>query len=175
MNYLYVLITAITVSIDSFICGLSLSIKNNSKMKIIFGISSVVFILCITAGLFGQFLSGILSEKCELVGGTLLILIAVYEFFSQNEKNAKKEKNLLKTSLAIGFAIGLDGACACLSLTVMYHKPIFLACVFTAFHLLFISISFFFAKKNLKVFAKCDFIPPLILLFLGVYKIVCCF
>lgn len=173
MNFFYVLITAITVSLDSYVCGLSLSMKHERKAKIIFGISSVVFVLCLTAGLFGKFLSSFLKNKSEPIGGTILILVALYEFFTpDDEKNEKKNNSILKTSLIVGFAIGLDGACACLSLTVTCPYPLTLALLFTAFHLVFMTLSFITAKnKFLKKLTSNKNIAPLILACLGACKI----
>lgn len=172
MNFFYIPVTAITVSLDSYVCGLSLSMKHKRKTKIISGISVVVFILCFFAGLLGEFLSSFLKNKSELVGGTILVFVALYEYFTQeNDKNEESE-NLLKTSLIVGFAIGLDGACTCLSLAVTYPYPLTLALIFTAFHVIFITLSFITAKnKFLKKLASNKNIAPLILACLGACKI----
>lgn len=176
MNFFYVLITAITVSLDSYVCGLSLSLKHERKAKIIFGISLVVFAMCLCAGLLGKVLSSFLNEKSELVGGTILIFVALCEFFTQESADNEKSKNLLKTSLTVGFAIGLDGACACLSLSVSIPLPVTLALIFTAFHVIFITLSFITAKnKFLKRIAANKNIAPMILACLGAYKILSCF
>lgn len=172
MNFFYVLITAITVSLDSYVCGLSLSMKHKRKTKIIFGISLVVFVMCLTAGLFGKILSSLLKDKCELVGGTILIAVAVCEFIEDGQEKNDAQDNPFKTSLIVGFAIGLDGACACLSLTVTYPRPLTLALIFTAFHLLFILLSFITAKnKVMKYLASDKNVAPIILTCLGAYKI----
>lgn len=176
MNFFYVLITAITVSLDSYVCGLSLSIKHERKAKIIFGISLVVFAMCLCAGLLGKALSPFLNDTSEPLSGTILIFVALCEYFSQENDENEKSKNLFKTSLTVGFAIGLDGACACLSLSVSTPFPFTLALIFTAFHVIFITLSFITAKnKFLKRIAENKNIAPMILACLGAYKILSCF
>ena len=174
MKIFYVLLTAITVSVDSFLCGLSLSLKNKNKLAIILGISSVVCLLCFVATFFGNLFENFLKSKTEVFGGLILIIISVYNFFS-SEKEQKEQKSILKYSLFVGFAIGIDGACASFSLAVMGYNSILIPLVFTFFHLVFISFSFIVSKnKFLKRIAQNRYISPLLLFSLGVYKIVSC-
>ena len=176
MKTLILFSTALTVSLDSFICGLSLSIKTKENFKIIFGISLSVFIICLLGSVIGTKLYATLSRVGELIGGLILIAISV------NGINRKaKETTLLKTtssntlkeSVIIGLAIGIDGAVGCLSLAIMGITSLIVPVFITAMHILLMNFAIAIANTPpAKTLKKHSLIPYFILLALGIYKIV---
>lgn len=163
MNF-YVIIVALTVSIDSFFCGISL-IKKQKVLLDVIKIISVVLVMCLTAYYLGNYLTNFFNYNLELIGGIIFILIAVLNLFSK-EKNAK-------TSFCLGFAIGLDGSCATFSLAIMNYKNFLIPIVVTFFHLIFLVLPLLLSKvKFIDKICENKIIAPLVLTLLGLYKII---
>ena len=171
MNFIFLLTTALAVSIDSFVCGLSLSLNSKKKLPLILGITGVVFILCLIANYLGAYLKNFLTEKTASLGGIILIGVGIINLFSKKD-NTIEDKNIFKKSILVGFGVGLDGAFGTLSLALMGYNSFLVPITVTLMHLLLISTSVFISERRfLKVFDKLDFIPPLILIVLGLYKL----
>lgn len=162
MNY-YIILTAISVSLDSFFGGIS--IKPNhffiKALKIIF----VVFTMCFIANYFGKILIPLFKSNTEIFGGTCLICVALYQLFckKQNSQNA----------YMLGFAIGIDGACANFSLALMGYNSIFTPITLTFFHFVFLCIGYFITRigKLKKISDNC-YLSSCVLIGLGIYKII---
>lgn len=169
MIYLLI-ITALTVSIDSLICGFSLSLSSNKKLPVILGITAVVFFLCCLTYLLAWALKDVIDQKTANLGGIILIIVGVLNIVRKKDSSLKGDKVFTK-SLVTGFAVGLDGALATLSLSLIYHTFIIPA-VISLTHAVTISIGVYLAKvKLVRKIAKIEFIPSLILILLGGYKL----
>ena len=167
----FLLLTALTVSIDSLVCGFSLSLNNRKKLPIIIGITLVVLILCTTANYLAILLNNILTERLASLGGIILIAVGIFNLLKK-QKQTKKHSNILIQSIVTGFAVGLDGAFATLSLSIMGMNAFYVPLTMTLMHALMISLGVLLAKTKLfKNLAKIEFIPPLILILLGGYKL----
>ena len=171
MNY-FLLITAFTVSIDSFVCGFSLAFSCKRKLPIVTVIALTVFIMCLIANYSTVFFSDKISEKTAGLGGIILIGVGLYNLLKKKNGEVSYPQNTFLQSLLTGFAVGLDGAVANLSLSLMginsFYVPLTIAVMHAFTITLGISLSqTAFAKK----FAKIEFVPPLILILLGAYKI----
>ena len=169
----YILLTAFTVSIDSFVCGFSLSLNGNKKMPIILGISLTVLAMCLTTNYLTTVFSSKLNEKTACLGGLLLILVGVFNLIKkEREPSSKNYKSILAQSLITGFAVGIDGALANLSLSLMGLNAFYVPLIIAITHGLMISAGVMLARTAfIKKFAKIEFIPPLILIILGGYKL----
>lgn len=172
MNILFLLTTALTVSIDSFVCGFSLSLENGRKPLIAAGIALTVFIMCLITNYLGAAFQNVLTEKTAGYGGLILVAVGVVGLIPTKEKE-KKRRGALKQILAVGFAVGLDGAAANLSLAIMGYNAFYVPVVIAAMHFLTISLGILLAEtKIVSAIKRFDFIAPLILIALGVYKFV---
>lgn len=172
MNLIFLLSTAIAVSIDSFICGFTVSFKYEKKLPLLLGITLVVFALCLITNYLGVYLSEFLTEKTANLGGIILIALGVYNLFSK-EKTQIETKSILKQSLLLGFGVGLDGAFGNLSLALMGYNSFFVPVTIALTHLVLIGMGIFLSERHfLKIFKKLDFIPSLILILLGLYKLI---
>lgn len=164
---IYVLIVALTVSIDSFFCGLSLT-KNKKITLEVIKIISVVLLMCLFANFLGVYFSNLFSLNYEIFGGAIFILIAILELCSKQQD--------FSTPLCLGFAIGLDGSCANFSLAIMGYNSIFTPIILTLFHLIFLVLGVLVTKiKFFKKISENKFVAPIILSLLGLYKIVFAF
>ena len=168
----FLFLTALTVSIDSFVCGFSLAMGTKKKIPIVLGITLVVFLLCLCTNYLALFLAEKMSEKTVALGGLILMAIGFFNLFNRKkEKEKKSGHGLLKQSLILGFGVGLDGAFANLSLSLMGLNAFYVPVIITAMHAVMISSGILLSQtKIVKKLAKIEFIPPLILILLGGYK-----
>ena len=169
----FLLLTALTVSIDSFVCGFTLSLRSDKKLPIILGITLTVFIMCALTNYLTAFLAEKINEKTACVGGLILVAVGVYNLIKK--PNANGDKNYcygLKLAIITGLAVGIDGALANLSLSLMGINDFFVPVIIALMHGVMISLGVCLAKNTLaQKFAKIEFFPPLILILLGGYKL----
>ncbi len=168
----FFLLTTITVSIDSFVCGFTLSFNKGKKLHLILGIALTVFIMCLIANYFGMFFSDYLNEKTAGFGGIILIGIGIWNLVKKDKASDNDERGILKQSILTGFAVGLDGALGNLSLSLMGFNGIYVPITIAIMHALLISLGILLSQKTFaKRLEKYTFIPPTILILLGVYKV----
>ncbi|MBQ3116142.1 MAG: manganese efflux pump [Clostridia bacterium] len=168
----FLLLTALTVSLDSFICGFSLAMKVKKKLPIVIGITSVVFLLCLLTNYLTVFFSGKVNQKTASIGGIILIAVGLFNLFKKSPEHDNMSSNVFKQSVLTGFAVGFDGAFANLSLSLMGQNAFYVPVIITAMHTLMISLGILLSQTKLvKKIAKIEFVSPLILIALGVYKL----
>ncbi len=169
----FFLLTAITVSIDSFVCGFSLSFTAKRKLPVILGIALTVFVMCLITNYLTYFFVDKITEKTACLGGIILIGVGLFNLFKKDEQNKNaKEKGALKQTLLTGFAVGIDGATANLSLSLMGLNAFYVPATIALCHALMIWLGILLAKTiPPKKLAKIGFLPPLILILLGGYKL----
>ncbi len=170
MTY-FLFFTAITVSIDSFFCGFSLACNKAKKIPTIILVATTVFIMCLIANYSAELIRPYLTQKTACIGGLILIFVGLYNLIKKdNDYNIKR--NLFLQSLFIGFAVGLDGALANLSLALMGINAFYVPIIFALMHALTIALGILLARtKFVAGLNKIGFLPPLILIALGIYKI----
>lgn len=176
MNFTILIATAISVSVDSFFCGLTLTLKKNEYFKIILGIFISVFTLCLIGSLLGEKAGAILSNYAEIIGGFLLIIISILNLKTSKPNSPTLitiKKSTLKDSIIIGAIVGLDGCVGCFSLSLISSMGIIIPITITIVHLLFISLSILVSKlKIAELLCKYKELPEIILFTLGAYKII---
>ena len=167
----FLLLTSLTVSIDSLVCGFSLSLIKPKKLPIVLGITLIVLLMCLATNYLAKLLSNVITEKTAGFGGLILVGVGIYNLFSKQEKTVKERKSLNHQIMLSGFAVGLDGAIANLSLSIMGINAFYVPLTIAFFHgvMIFIGVSLcdipLISKLN-----KYSFIAPLILIILGLYK-----
>lgn len=170
----FLLLTAITVSIDSFVCGFSLSLKGGKKLPLILIIALTVFVMCLTTNYLAFAFADLLNENSASFGGLLLIGVGLFNLIKKKPKDneAIAQRGTLTESLITGFAVGLDGAIANLSLSLMGTNSFYVPLIIALVHGIMIALGVILARiPIIKKFAKIGFIPPLILILLGGYKV----
>ena len=168
----FLLITAITVSLDSFVCGFSLSFTTNKKLPLILGIALTVFVMCLATNYLTFLLVDAITEKTACLGGLILIGVGIYNLLKSNETHSLNTNSALKQSIITGFAVGLDGATANLSLSLMGINAFYVPITIAVCHALMIWLGIVLVKIIPKdKFAKIELLPPLILILLGGYKL----
>lgn len=167
MKTLFLLTTALTVSVDSLVCGLSLSLNSKRKFPIACLIASIVLVMCEITNYLGYALNSFFTEDVASFGGVILIAIGLFNLLSSKSKGSS-----LGNVIFAGFAVGLDGAFANLSLSLMGFNDFYVPIVIAFMHFITVLVGILLANtKALKAVSKFDFVAPLILVFLGFYKI----
>ncbi len=168
----FLILTALTVSIDSFVCGFSLSLSNGKKLPIVLGIAVTVFVMCAFTNYLTVFFAEKISDKTASLGGLILIGVGLYNIFKKKEDSPYKTNGALSQALITGFAVGLDGALANLSLSLMGINAFYVPITIAVMHALMIALGIALASTPLaKKFGKIGFLPPVILILLGGYKL----
>ena len=73
----FLFITSLTVSIDSLICGFSLTLGKGKKLPYVLGISFTVLCMCLITNYGALLFKDVLSEKSAMIGGVILILVGI--------------------------------------------------------------------------------------------------
>lgn len=168
----FLLITALTVSIDSFVCGFSLSLSGGQKKYLIVSIITLVVVgMCFLTNYLAYVLTPFLNEKTASLGGLILIGVGMYNLFKKENRPSQSKGGLVKQSLISGFAVGLDGALANLSLSIMGINYFYVPLVIGAMHTVMITLGILLSETPIaKKCGKFSFLPPAILIALGIYK-----
>ncbi len=178
----FLLITAFTVSVDSFACGFSLAFNEKGKGRLIVAlvIALTVFVMCSAANCAATAVSDVLNDKTVSLGGIILVGIGLYNLLKSSKESEgiaalspKKEGDgLVKQSLLSGVAVGLDGAAANLSLAVSGINEFYVPVIIAAMHAVMIMLGVSLAGSPfIKKFGRLKFLPPLVLILLGLYKL----
>ncbi len=168
----FLLITALTVSIDSFICGFSFALKSTKKSFIVLLITLTVFAMCIITNYLATVLYCYLTEKTASLSGIILIGIGIYNLLKKEDDNENPCCSI-KQILVAGFAVGIDGALANLSLSIMGYSAFYVPVIIAVMHGIMISIGILLSQTKIsKKLAKIKFVAPLILIGLGIYKLI---
>ena len=166
------LITALAVSLDSFICGLALSIGHGKKACLVIVITVTVFIMCIIANYTGYLLQNFLTERTASLGGILLVLIGSYNLIKKEESVSKNRGDSFFTqSFIVGVAVGLDGAIGTFSLSLMGINSFYVPLIIALTHGIMITLSVALSQTTFfDKIGRFRFIPPILLILLGIYK-----
>lgn len=173
MNYLFLTLTALSVSADSFFCGLALCMKTKGGIKTVLSVATTVFVLCFIGSTLGKIFGEFLKNYAEILGGIILFLVGIFGFFKKQKGEISKiEKFSVKQSLLVGFSVGLDGAVGSFSLTASGYNGLFVAGFITFVHVLLLVIALLLADKISKKIKSESKIPSIILTCLGLYKLI---
>ncbi len=176
MKVIFLTLTALSVSADSFFGGLALCMKTKCNIKSVFGVATAVLLLCLLGSTLGKIFGEFLKNYAELLGGIILILTGVLGLFKKKEadKNTAgvREKTSLKDSLLIGFSVGLDGAVGSFTLTASGYNGLFVALLITFVHVVLLVLALLLADKINKKLTATSKLPHLILILLGLYKLI---
>jgi putative Mn2+ efflux pump MntP len=128
--------------------------------------------MCLFTNYFALALSQTVLKQTACLGGIVLIAIGIYNLVKSSDTDGYKGGGSIKQSVATGVVLGLDGAFANLSLSLMGNNALFVPLTIAFMHavmiVLGIGLSYF---PPIKSVLKLNFIPPVILIVLGVIKL----
>ncbi len=168
----YLIATSFFVSVDSFVCGFSLSLSKKKKLPVVSGIALTVLIMCLVTNYSTAFFADKITQKTASLGGLILIGIGVYNLLKKKSAENTEWKGTFSQSIITGFAVGLDGALANLSLSLMGMNEFYVPLTIALIHALMIYLGILLSQTKIaKKFAKIEFLSPVILILLGGYKL----
>lgn len=172
MNYVFLVLTALSVSADSFFGGLALLIDEKQKIKSVLAVFISVLILCVLGSTLGKIFGDFLKNYAEFLGGIILILVGISGLVKKpNNKIYNRDKSSIKKSLLVGISVGLDGAVGSFTLTASGFNGLFVALFITFIHVILLVLALFLSKKLPSKIQNESKIPSFILVFLGLYKL----
>ena len=119
-NLLTIAVTAVIVSLDSFVAGFSLSLNKKANLMLPSAVALITLLLCLATTLIGEMLGAYLGKVVDYFGAGLLALLALVSLVKGDEKEqANLSEVSLSESLTIGVAVGMDAAVANLSLALL--------------------------------------------------------
>lgn len=173
---LYLIITAITVSVDSFLCGFSLSLSSRKKFPLVLVITLTVYLMCNVTNYATYVFTNLLNEKTVGLGGIVLIAIGIYNLIKKESPSNVKHEKFIIQSITAGFAVGLDGAFANLSLSLMGINAFYVPLTIAIAHGIMIGLSVTITHSKIcNKIKKVSAIAPILLILLGTYKIISIF
>lgn len=175
LDFLFLVSTALSVSLDSFLCGLSLYVPPKHKNSAICIICLTIFALCSLGAFLGLKLGAVFYKYSNVLGGFLLIIVALFETF-ENEKNERfltpKQKSFFDYLLA-GLAVGTDGLLGSLTLSLMFFNPLLVALIITFLHVALLYISISISTEFLLKYSAIKRVAPIFIFVLGAIKVLC--
>ena len=117
MKVLYVIFTAVCVSVDSFIAGFTLSINKRKSITLPLTVTLVTLCMCLAAGIAATLVAGALSEWGSYFGAGILICLGIANLFRHSDEGSLNSVTFAQCFM-IGFGVGLDGAAATLSMVL---------------------------------------------------------
>ena len=118
-NFLTVAVTAVIVSLDSFVAGFSVSLNRKSNPTFPSAVALITLLLCLLTSVIGRYLSRYVEQYVDYVAAALLALLALFNLLKKDEDETARLKSVtLGESLTIGVSVGMDAAVANLSLSL---------------------------------------------------------
>lgn len=117
-DLILIVITAVIVSLDSFVAGFSLSLNKKADPTLPSAVALMTLLLCLATTFIGNFLSRYIQGYVNYFGAALLITLALVNVLKKENEQCRLGSVMLGESITIGIAVGMDAAVANLSLTL---------------------------------------------------------
>lgn len=115
---LVLMITAVIVSLDSFVAGFSISLNKRQNAALPATVALITLILCLVTTFVGDALARLLDGYVDILSAVILTSLAVFNLFKDDGSQTKMQDLALSECMAIGVAVGMDASVANLSLAV---------------------------------------------------------
>ena len=118
-SFLTVGLTAVIVSLDSFVAGFSMSLNRKVGTTLPAAVALITLLLCLLTSFIGRYLSSYVEHYVNYIAAALLALLALFNLLKKDEEATARLKSVtLGESLTIGVSVGMDAAVANLSLSL---------------------------------------------------------
>lgn len=111
-------LTAVIVSLDSFVAGFSVSLNRKSTTTLPAAVALITLLLCVATSIVGSYIAQGVERYVNYLAAALLALLAVFNLRKDDDDEARLSSVSLAQSLAIGVSVGMDAAVANLSLSL---------------------------------------------------------
>lgn len=176
MSFLFVLLIAVSLSMDAFSLSLAYGTLNIEKsrrilLSIIVGVYH--FFMPILGMNVGKTVLYLLPVKPSIVVFLVLLIIGIQMIIESFKED--RQITLLKISefFIFGFAVSIDSFSVGIGLNTIYNKPILAAFLFSIFSLLFTYLGLYLGTKiNNWIGKTSTFIGGLVLIITGICYII---
>ena len=118
-NLLTIAVTAIIVSLDSFVAGFSVSLNRKVGLTLPSAVALITLLLCLLTSVVGRFLASYVKQYVDYIAAALLAMLALFNLLKKDEDETARLKSVtLGESLTIGVSVGMDASVANLSLSL---------------------------------------------------------
>ena len=119
-NFLTIAVTAVIVSLDSFVAGFSVSLNRKANTTLPAAVALITLLLCVATSIIGRYLSGYVEQYVNYIAAALLATLAIFNLVKKDDEQSSRLKSVTLTeSLTIGVSVGMDAAVANLSLALV--------------------------------------------------------
>ena len=166
--YTVVFLTALTVSIDALTAGIALASVKTVTARDTLTVGLVTFLLCAVARCLGQALILAPETEVSLIGGVLLFCVGLRNLFPAPRSTRTIHATHNSDVVWVGVAVGLDGALATLSLSLLGYNSALTPFLFGIMHALAVGLGGIVTAAAKKLPAV---LGAILLLSLGCWKI----
>ncbi len=146
MKMLTIAVTAIVVSLDSFMAGFSLSLNKRPSSVLPAAVSLITLLMCTVTTFVGAVISHYAESFTDIAGGVLLFILAAATLLKKENIGMCLTDVGIAESCAIGVAVGMDAAIA--NLSFAGELPALLTpIIFAVTHYLTVALGQVLAKK----------------------------
>ena len=118
-NFLTIAVTAVIVSLDSFVAGFSVSLNRKIGTTLPAAVALITLLLCVLTSVIGLYLSDYVEQYVNYIAAALLALLALFNLLKKDEDQSGRLTSVtLGESLTIGVSVGMDAAVANFSLSL---------------------------------------------------------
>ncbi len=137
---LFLLMTALAVSVDAFVAGLAYNLKRKMNLMEVIYAGSFTFIACLLALLLGKVLLP-LMPFVNLIGALVFICLGIRNFYYRDDEVFNSVKSGDSSVALLGIAVATDAAIACLTINLCFSQMPLYALVMCLGHTLFLGLS----------------------------------
>jgi len=167
------ILSVISVSIDGFFTGIAIGLKKTKMMISKITIISIIpIIMAFPVMLIGKKLSFFINNNfIKIIGFTLFFLMSL-NAFKQIKNNNSTNILSIKSSIIIGFTVGLDSSVCAFSLALENYNPFIIPFYFGISHFILILLGYsLFNKIDITKVKYLKYISPIILLIIAIFKL----
>ncbi len=176
MNLIFVIILAVSLSMDAFSLAIAYGTLNLQKNKI-FLISLVVGIYHFFMPLIGLLVGEIIIKHISISSDIIVFIVLLFIGMQMIVESFKNKNSIKKVEfieiILFGFAVSIDSLSVGISMNAFEIKPFICTTIFSITSLIFTYIGLLFGKKLNSIFGKIStIIGGILLIILGIIYLI---
>ena len=168
--FVFLILTAFAVSIDSMVVGFSIGLKTKKTWFFSFVASFATLLLCLASNLIASLAKDGYDLVLKIIGSLFLIFAGIANF--AKKQDTMPDKLCIKECFSLGFAVGIDAGIANLSVCLLGYTQLWIPFLFATTHFATISLGSKIANAKLTNKLKnTNKISGFLLVCLGLFKL----